>query len=294
MNYFAIEVTKGIRVYKNGNWEPYEYEPQDAYYPVVKETNGIIMIGYSSGVYAEPAANGGPGFHLALQAKDMAGALGGTAENIFVGAGTNGNGIYRYNGNNFVLTNQTLGTWYSIETLGDEVFFGAGGTHVSGNFGVKRWDNASSSVVDTNLDNGIFTVVEYNGKMFASGYAGMYRWNGNNFDHIYDPIGKLKVTGGKLYLVSGNQVFLYNNTTGVFDDFYESDADSFVEIEEHDGVLYLFGGKGIYVYDTMKKESNLINSELTGMSVVSSSSFGLFISRINARQGIYKMVPQYD
>lgn len=295
---YATNTLYGILKYEDGNWVPAPNMPGDVS-PIIREYNNKIYI-LAGNLYVEK--DDGSGYEAIFYAYDLNGALGGTANAFFAGAGTYGTGIFKFNG-------QTLeqvynnGTWYSLDVAGENVFFGAGATHVDGNYGVVYWSNLENKICETNLNNGIYNLASYKDIIFATGsdnsaVEGTYRFNGTSFDKILDKHGVLKATGGALYFLYGSVAYKYDDATASFEEFRSNVVgNNYTQIEEHDGFLYLFGStyvEALYVEsDTwLQVEIDAIDA---GVHVAKSTEFGLFISNMyHSYSGIRKMIPVYD
>ncbi|MCL1944126.1 MAG: hypothetical protein FWF54_11355 [Candidatus Azobacteroides sp.] len=291
---FATNTIDGIVEYKNGNWETVPGMPESAYsYPTMRACGGSLLITCPTGILVQL---GDDNYYWSLwwTTTDYAGALGGSTSNFFAGAGTNGNGIFKWNGTYCVSTNQTLGCWYSIEALDENnVFFGAGASHVSDNYGVMRWDNDRQEVVATNLDYGVYNLAEYNDKMYTTGQNGTFVWNGSSFDQITPEAGKLKVAGNMLYFFGSGGLMKLNDAGTAFDLVLSSSYGYFSEIAEYQGRLYLFGMK-IVVYNNETQAWDDVQADFNGnIDTAIPTKYGLFVSGVTSNNGILKMVPVY-
>lgn len=288
---FAVNVHYGLVEYKNGIWEAPADIPSTAY-GLIKEHNGRIFIADVNGVYLEKD-NGQ--FERQLFGMDMKGALGGSDKNYFLGSGTYQNGIYRLVNDQFVMTNQNVGTWYSIESLGDDVFFGAGATHIHHvNPGIVRWDEPSQMIVPTNISDGVCTLAKYKNAMYASG-AKVWKWNGTEFVEIYPSYASIRVTGDHLYIVIGGddpKVMVYDDATETFQLIYNG----FIgDIKEHDGKLYVFGNGDVKVYNKETQNWDDVETDNATGSLAFSCEYGLFVANhLGGEMGILKMEPKYD
>ena len=290
----------GILEYQNGSWVNAPNVPGGVS-PIIREYNGKIYILCQNQIYIEKEDNSG--YSLIFWGEDdMTGVLGGTANAFFAGAGTYYAGIFKYNGLTFDRVYEN-GTWYSLETAGNNVFFGAGGTHVQyKNYGVVYWSQSENKICETNLDIGVYKLASYKNIIFATGHTdagmqGTYRFNGSAFDKISDIEGVLKTTGNTLYFLSASKVFKYNDTTGAFEEFHSNNAgNTYTEIEEHDGFLYLFGSNYVEAFHvgTNTWLQVEVDAPLVPVGIARSTEFGLFVSNANHSYGaIRRMEPKY-
>lgn len=291
---FASNTLWGIAEYINGEWVGASGILEGSFdFPVIKASGDKFFIATPRGITCQ---SGDDSYYWTLQytTADYSGALGGSLSNFFVGAGTNGNGIYKWNGIYFVNTNQTMGCWYSIEALDENtVFFGAGASHVSGNYGIMRWDDSQQKIVETNLNAGVYNLTLHNNKMYAEGQGAAYVWNGSTFDKIFDGgVGKLKSTGGNLYCFYSDGVGKFNAATNSFDPFLSNSYGYFEEIEEYQGFIYLFGAK-IMACDKSTGNWMDVSADSGYMNRVIATKQGLFISGSNTNSGIQIMTPIY-
>ncbi len=291
---FATHMISGTVEYIDGNWVTLNTGFSGANnYPIIGENSGSILIASSDGVYAQ-SPNDGNNFHVALNGKgDLAGALGGSSKYYFSTGGTNGNGIFRFTGYWFADTNQSLGCWYSIEALDDDnVFFGAGASHVSANYGVVRWDGPQQKIMTTNLTSGVYTLTKFNDKMYAQGQDGVYVWDGSSFVKIHSTGGMLRVAGNNLYCFNSAGVLKFDVASSTFNVWASKDKGYFTEIEEYDGWIYLFGEK-VIGYNRASDTWKDIASDGSYITKAFISPVGLFICGNNNNKGIQKMVPNY-
>jgi len=294
--FFATNAIEGISEYKDGIWKPAVGVPQDGlYYPIVKAVADRLIIACPRGILMQ---SGNDVYHWAIwyTTTDYAGTLGGSKTNFFAGAGTNGRGIFRWNGGEyFSATNQIAGCWYSIEALDENtIFFGAGATHVSGdaNYGIKRWDNTRQEVVNTNIESGVFKLTLYNNKMYAADGGSVYVWNAGSFAKIRSGE-KLRVAGNNMYCFASEGILKYNSAKNTFELFVSKDIGSFNEIEEYQNYIYLFGKNTIALNKNTQERIN-VECDFKDISIAAVTQFGLFVSNSILNIGIQKMVPSYQ
>lgn len=285
---FAAEQDRGILEFRNGEWLSPEGMSSDMlqniYYPKFKTgANGKLFVSTSKGVYFQTGNNiYNKGYWT--ETLDMSGGLGGSNTNFFVSAGGGYQGVFKWDeyAQQFVATNLTVGTFYSIEALDEtQVFFGSynksngtsGVTH-----GVMRYDG--SSIVPTNIVEGSYSLAVFDGRMYAANATGVLVWDGSNFVPVFTGSGgTLKNENGNLYLIASTGV--YKCSGGSFsllkDGLYIKD------VVEYDDILYLIGSEGIQYL----KNGNWYNIA-TGATVGIASSSGLYVAQPGS--GILKMV----
>ncbi|MCD7971056.1 MAG: hypothetical protein LUG18_00055 [Candidatus Azobacteroides sp.] len=278
--------------YLNGEWSlPAGLSSliSEIYYPRVRfSPNGQLFITCSKG-FLYQTTSGAFAWSIFKDSQDMAGGLGGSASHYFASAGANFQGIYKWNGNGGFEEIFENGCFYSIEALNEnEVFFGSYFKSNSNTapenrytFGVLRFNG--SSIVQTNLTQGSYSLTVFNNEMYAIGTEntiGIYKWNGQEFSLISEKIGQLKVEGGNLYLLSGNEILKFNGND--FSTFLDG---SYSDIVLHEEILYVFSKNGAkYFKDNEWKDI----SDQKGTVGISSSA-GLFVI---GDKGIQKMVKQ--
>lgn len=295
---FAAETVSGILEYVNGNWVKPTGMSQavynDIYYAKMKQgAGGKFFISCAKGVYFQSGDNVYKQATSPWDNGDMAGALGGNDTNFFVSAGVGFHGIYKWDGttSKFIPTNQTNGCFYSIESSGNDVFFGSyqksDGT-AGKTYGVVRYNASSGKIEPTNLSTGEYQLAAFNGKMYTSDGGLVHVWDGAKFSQIYDKGGILRSTGGALYLLTNNEIWIFDEKAKTFKSFLQG---NYSDIVYSDGYTYVFGKTGVKALgnSTWLNVSSVVEVT-TGIATTS----GLFMGGTNNNKGIQIMDKVYN